>query len=118
MSRWKGLAGWLPLLALAALSLAGYRYWTDRLKDSPVAPVHAAFLDHLAAQSEQARRYRQAYADRFGRDSVASRHFEQVCAAMVAAAQRDGVDPAAYSEPMARSCRSVGRKFASGALPD
>ena len=116
-SRLRRWAGWLPLLLFLGLSLAGYRWWTDRLKQSPVAEVHARFLDFMAERSPKARAYRSAYAARFGRDSVASEHFEQVCAAMLGLAVEDHVDPGEHSRPMAERCRALGRKYPGTALP-
>lgn len=109
--------GWVPLLALCAFSLVGYQLWTDKLKQSPVDPVHARFLDFMAERSPKARDYRLSYETKFGRDSVASEHFEQVCAAMHGLAVEDKVDPAAHSSLMAKGCRGFARKYPGAALP-
>jgi hypothetical protein len=114
----RAVVGWVPVLAFAGLTLTGYRLVTDRLKDAPVEPVHARFLEFLAVESAQAGTYRSRYDAKFSRDTVASKHFEQVCAAMLAAALRDQVDPSRHSAPIARSCRALVRKFPSDALPD
>ena len=71
-----------------------------------------------ASESAQAQAYRTRYYQKFGRHSVASKHFEQVCAAMTVAAGRDGVDANRYSAPMSRACRSLARKYVPDALPD
>ena len=110
--------GWLALVAFAGLTLVGFRLVTDQLKDAPVEVAHARFLDFLAAESAQAQAYRTRYYQKFGRHSVASKHFEQVCAAMTVAAGRDGVDASRYSAPMSRACRSLARKYVPDALPD
>jgi hypothetical protein len=115
--RFKSLIGWFPMLAFAGLTILGLRHWTDKMEDAPVEQVHAKFLDFMASESAQAGAYRNGYYAKFQRESVASKHFEQVCAAMLAAALRDNVDPTNYSVPMARRCRAVGKKYPPGALP-
>ena len=102
-------SGWLPLLAFFPVALVGYRRWTDRLRQSPVAEVHARFLDFVAERSPKARAYRSGYHGRFARDSVASEHFEQVCAVMHRLAVEDNADPADHSSPMAKRCKGLGR---------
>ena len=111
------LVGWIPLVSLGLVAVIGYRVWTDKLEWSPVTKDHAGFLDFMAEHSPNARQYRSRYLQKFGRESVASRHFEQVCAAMVASAVADNVDPTRYSEPMTRGCKIRGRKYARGELP-
>ena len=109
---------WVPLLALAVAGIIGYRMWTDRLEQSPVAEVHAGFLNFMAEHSPRAQEYRHLYYRKFGRESVASKHFEQVCAAMLNSAIADGAQPAKYSEPMTKGCQSFARKYPLGALPE
>lgn len=116
-SRLRRAVGWVPLLAFCGLSLVGYRWWSDHLRQSPVAEVHARYLDFLAERSAQASAYRDAYYGKFGRDSVASEHFEQVCATMLRLALQDQVDPAAHSAPMAPRCSALGRKYPGLGLP-
>ena len=111
-------AGWAPLVLFVTACLVGYRHWSDKMEASPVAPVHANFLDFMAAQSTAAQAYRQLYFQKFGRDSVASKHFEHVCASMVTLAAQDGVDPARHSQPSARACKAFAKKYALGTLPD
>jgi len=114
LRRW---IGWVPLLAFFLVALAGYRIWTDKLKQSPVAEVHAQFLDFVAERSPKARAYRSGYYSKFARDSVASEHFEQVCAAMYRLAVEDKVNPADHSSLMANGCKGLGRKHPSTELP-
>jgi hypothetical protein len=117
VSRFRRWVGWLPLLALCAGSLVGYRVWTDRLKQSAVADVHAQFLDFMAGHSPKALAYRIDYYKKFERDSVASQHFEQVCASMYSLAVEDKVNPADHSTMMAKGCKAFGRKYPGTALP-
>jgi hypothetical protein len=117
VSRFRQWIGWLPLLAFCLFALVGYRVWTDKLKQSPVDPVHARFLDFMAERSPKARAYRLGYEQNFGRNSVASEHFEQVCAVMYRLAVEDKVDPAAHSSLMAKGCKAFGRKHPGTSLP-
>jgi hypothetical protein len=117
VSRYGRWVGWIPLLALCVVPLAGYRIWTDRLKQSPVAEVHARFLDFMAGRSPRAQAYRIDYYSKFERDSVASEHFEQVCAAMYSLAVEDKLDPADYSTMMAKGCKAFGRRYPGTELP-
>jgi len=71
----------------------------------------------MAERSPKARDYRLGYEAKFGRDNVASEHFEQVCAAMVRLAVEDQVDPAAHSSLMAKGCSGFARKYPGTALP-
>lgn len=116
-SRFRRWVGWVPLLALCLVSLVGYRVWTDRLRQSPVADAHARFLDFMADRSPKALAYRIDYYKKFERDSVASEHFEQVCAAMYRLAVADKVNPADHSSLMANGCRTFGRKHPGTDLP-
>jgi hypothetical protein len=105
------------LLGFGAAVLVGYRVWTDKLEDSPVIEVHAGFLNFMAERSPKAREFRSRYYAKFGRNSVASKHFEQVCAVMYRAALDDNVDPTQHSELMAKGCRAFGRKHPTSELP-
>jgi hypothetical protein len=114
LRRW---ASWIPLLGLGLAGVVGYRYWTDALEEAPVAEVHAGFLNFMAENSSKAQEYRDLYYKKFGRESVASKHFEQVCAAMYKSAVADNVSPERYSEPMARDCKAFARRHPPGELP-
>jgi hypothetical protein len=117
-SRLRRWLGWLPLLVFGLVMVIGYRVWTDRLEASPITAAHAGFLDFMAENSPKARDYRNRYYAKFGRQSVASKHFEQVCAAMLRSAVDDNVDPAQHSAPMANGCKSRGRRYPGVELPD
>ena len=116
-SRLRSWVGWVPLLGLGFAGIIGYRVWTDKLEQSPVAEVHAGFLNFMADHSPTARAYRNLYYKKFERESIASKHFEQVCAAMYQSTVDDSVDPESYSELMAKGCKSFGRKYPPGELP-
>lgn len=98
-------------------TLVGFRYWTDHQADQPVIPPYGGYLEHLATGSAAARSYRLAYNAKFGRETVASRHFEQVCGVMTRLAQADGVNPAAYSSEMATGCRQFADYYPGDELP-
>ncbi|RYF01230.1 MAG: hypothetical protein EOO32_04705 [Comamonadaceae bacterium] len=104
------------MIGIAAL-LVGLRLWTDYQLDSPIAPEYAEFLDVLAEHSPQARAYRASYRHHFGRDAVASRHFEQVCATMLRMAESDGAAVPPKDTAMADGCRHLIPKYSGEALP-
>jgi hypothetical protein len=116
-SRFRSWAGWLPLLGFVGAVLVGYRLWSDQMEQSRITEVHASFLNFMAERSPKAREYRSSYYRKFGRDTVASKHFEQVCAVMYRSARSDNVDPSEHSELMAKGCRAFGRKHPSAELP-
>jgi predicted negative regulator of RcsB-dependent stress response len=100
-----------------ACTFAGFRYWTEYQADQPIAAQYRGFIDHLAANSAKANDYQQAYQRSFGRQTVASRHFEQVCAVMARMAESDGVNTDTYSSEIGYSCRRLARHFVSDELP-
>lgn len=100
-----------------AAVLVGLRLWTDHQLDAPIDVEYAAFLDVLAQRSAQARGYRASYRHHFGRDAVASRHFEQVCATMLRMAESDGAAVPSSHAAMADGCRRLIPKYAGDALP-
>jgi len=87
------------------------------MEQSGVTEVHASFLNFMAERSPKAREYRSSYYRKFGRDSVASKHFEQVCAVMYRSALDDNVSPSEHSELMAKGCKAFGRKHPTLELP-
>jgi predicted negative regulator of RcsB-dependent stress response len=111
---------WGVLVAFGVFAvgtLVGFRHWTDHLADQPVIKQYADYLEHLASGSAAARTYRLAYNARSRRDTVASRHFEQVCGVMTRLAQSEGVNPAAYSSEMAAACRTLALYYPGDELP-
>lgn len=108
-----------PLGALAVFGtvLAGFRTWTDYQLQAPIAEEYVEFLDLLSQQSAQARAYEASYRHHFGRDTVASRHFEQVCATMLRMAESDGATVPERDAAMASGCRKLMTHYAGDALP-
>lgn len=104
-------------VALVGSLLVAFRAWTDYQLEAPVAADYAGFLDALAAQSPQAMAYRAAYGHHFSRDTVAARHFEQVCATMLRMAESDGATVPPSDAAMADGCRRHMSQYAADALP-
>lgn len=110
--------GWRAGAVVAAVGLLiGFRMWLDHQLNAPVHEHFRSYLDALAAQSPNARAYRDNYYFHFSRDSVATRHFEQVCAVMTRMAQAEGANPELLSSPMARSCGKQARLHGGDGLP-
>ncbi|MBB6578387.1 hypothetical protein HNP33_002469 [Comamonas odontotermitis] len=87
----KGVRLAVVLLVLAGL-LAGFRVWKTSLENAPVDASYRDFLEFVTAQSPAARLYLGRYYQRYARDTVAARHFYQVCSSVTHLADRDGVD--------------------------
>lgn len=87
----KGVRLAVVLLVLAGL-LVGFRLWKTSLENAPVDASYRDFLEYVAAQSPAARLYLGRYYQRYARDTVAARHFYQVCSSVTHLADRDGVD--------------------------
>ena len=114
------LRKWGMLIAFALFAVAAFvlfRYWTEGKANEPVVKEYAAFLDHMAEGSSNAKAYRDRYYLQFGRTSVASRHFEQVCGAMYQQATMQGAAVRSYSEHMAQACKQFAQSYGSEALP-
>ncbi|MET3373658.1 hypothetical protein ABIC89_002720 [Variovorax boronicumulans] len=100
--------GLLVLFGVSILAtFALFRVWTEHQADQPVIEPYQHYLNEVAAQSKSARKYLENYFARYERQSVASQHFEPVCASVTTLADRDGVDPEIVSMPMARACRML-----------
>lgn len=115
------LRQWGVLIAFGVLAvgtLVGFRTWTEAKAQAPVTREYAGFLDYMAERSPQAREYRQTYYRKFARDTVASQHFEQVCAVMHRVALDEGAEPGKYSEHMSRGCEQLARIYIGTELPD
>lgn len=55
---------------------------------------------------------------RYERNTIASKHFEAMCAAMTEFAQEDGVDPDSLAQGIADTCRQFIHGTATGEVPD
>lgn len=84
---------WRHLIVLGSFILCymvGFKYWATWQADQPIVNDYRRYLDYLAAHSPQAAAYEREYHRTKQRDSVASRHFEHVCAVMTALAAEEG----------------------------
>ena len=88
LRKWVSLAF---LLAVAIGLLLGFKAWKTSLENAPVDAGYRDFLSFVATQSPAADLYLKRYYERHARDSVAARHFSQVCASVTALADRDQV---------------------------
>lgn len=103
------LREWGSLIAFgmfAVTVLIGFRLWTEHQENQPVADAYRDYLAHLASRSKGANEYLEGYYAKHARRSVASRHFESVCATMTRLADGEGVHPEEFSSHMARACRT------------
>ncbi|MDR6214572.1 hypothetical protein [Paracidovorax wautersii] len=114
---WRRWAVPIAVVALVGSLLVAFRAWTDYQLQAPVATDYARFLDALTEQSPQAAAYRAAYGHHFARDTVAARHFEQVCATMLRMAESDGATVPPEDAAMAGGCRRLTARYAADALP-
>lgn len=89
LRKWVRLA--FLLLIIAGL-LVGFRTWRTSLERAPVDASYRDFLSFAAAQSPAVDLYLKRYYERYGRDTVAARHFPQVCSSVTALADQGQVD--------------------------
>jgi hypothetical protein len=81
-----------------------FQFWFRYQEMQPIVIEYKRYLDYLVAHSPKARTYETEYFRTHGRDTVASKHFEHVCAAMTGLAVEDGFAPAAYPDFPAQWC--------------
>ena len=67
-----------------------FQFWGPYRANLPIVPEYRRYLDHLATHSPRAQQYADAYYREHGRPTIASKHFEHVCAAMTTLAVEDG----------------------------
>jgi hypothetical protein len=97
-SLWKQ---WHHLIVLGGFTVSFvvfFQFWARYQGDLPVVPVHSSYLEYLSKYSPKAREYMETYFREQGRASVASKHFEHVCAAMTRLAVEDEYTPNEYPE--------------------
>ena len=78
--------------------------WAHYRADLPIVPEYARYLDYLSGHSPKAKQYADTYYREHGRDTVASKHFEHVCAAMSGLAVGDGFTLKDYPDFPAEWC--------------
>ena len=64
--------------------------WAHYRADLPIVIEYSRYLDFLSGHSPKAKHYAETYYREHARDTVASKHFEHVCAAMTGLAVQDG----------------------------
>lgn len=67
-----------------------FQFWFRHQENQPIVVEYSRYLDYLVARSPKAKSYAFEYFRTHDRDTVASKHFEHVCAAMTGLAVEDG----------------------------
>ena len=114
LREWGLLIGFGVFMASA---IVAYRLWTDFQANAPVVAVYREYLDDLSQRSPRAASHRDRYFQAFKRNSVASQHFEQVCAVMTRLAESERVNTDAKSPEIGLGCRRLGRFYVEDDLP-
>jgi predicted negative regulator of RcsB-dependent stress response len=112
--QWGGV---LIFAVVATCGLLGFRLWTDFQSNEPVFAGYQAYLDELASRSTSAKKYREDYHALFERKTIASKHYEQVCAVMTRLAKAQGGEPEKISQKMADGCIQFGSYYITDDLP-
>lgn len=115
-----GWQRWRPLIAMGSFLLVfliGFRYWADWKADQPIVIEYRQYLDFLVQRSPQAAAYQQRYFKAQVRETVASRHFEHVCAVMTGLAALDGFTLQEYPAYPALWCQEKSAFYNDVLLP-
>ncbi len=100
-------AQWRHLIVLGSFLIAymiGFRYWSTYQADQPIVADYQRYVTYLVEHSPKARAYEETYFKEQNRLTIASRHFEHVCAVMTALAIEDGFVLAHYPDFPAQWC--------------
>lgn len=92
---------------LVILAAIGLLVW--HVADAPVGYPRDFYLAYLARSSTEANAILEAYRARHHRTTVAERHFDAVCAIMIHAARRQGVQPENFATEMTHECEWNGK---------
>lgn len=93
------------VLALVAC-MAGFRIWKQNLEDAPVDALYRDYLAYVAARVPAADLHLKRYYQRYGRDTVAARHFQPLCRSVTALADQQPLDLGASEwHTLAATCR-------------
>jgi hypothetical protein len=92
---------------LVILAAIGLLVW--HVADAPVGYPRDFYLAYLARSSTEAKAVLEAYRARHRRTTVAERHFDAVCAIMIHAARRQGVQPENFATEMTHECEWNGK---------
>ena len=100
---------WITLVVVLALLVGaayGFRMWKTALENAPVDESFRNYLEYVAERSPAAALHLQRYYTRYQRTTVASRHFQPICASVTALAERDKVDLRLSDwHTLAKACR-------------
>ncbi len=111
---------WHHLLVLGSFVVASvvfFQFWFRYQENQPIVIEYSRYLDYLSGRSGKAGQYASEYFRTHGRDTVASRHFEHVCAAMTGLAVEDGFTLADYPDFPAEWCHQRSAYFSEFLQP-
>jgi hypothetical protein len=114
---WKKWGHLIVLGSFIGLYMIGFKFWATYQGDLAVVPVYRNYLDHLVSHSPKAKAYEDTYFREQGRDTVASRHFEHLCAVMTGLAVEDGFQLADYPDIPAPWCHERSAYFSEFLQP-
>lgn len=104
------LRQWGVLIAFAAVGIAaigGFRMWTEHQADQPIVEPYKAYVAGLAAASPRAADFLKRYQAVYGRDTVMSKHYLQMCAVMTRVAAEEGAHPEKIHAGQAGTCSAM-----------
>lgn len=84
---------WRQLIVLGSV-IVGFSLlfplWAHYRADLPIVIEYSRYIEYLTTHSPKAKHYADIYYAEHGRSTIASKHFEHVCAAMTGLAIQDG----------------------------
>lgn len=111
---------WRHLIVLGSVVVGFsllFPLWAHYRANLPIVPEYGRYLDYLISHSPKARSYADAYYREQHRDTVASKHFEHVCAAMTGLAVEDGFTLKDYPDFPAEWCHDRSAYFSEFLQP-
>lgn len=111
---------WHHLIVLGSFVVASvvfFQFWFRYQENQPIVTEYSRYLDYLSEHSPKASRYAATYFNEHGRATVASKHFEHVCAAMTGLAVEDGFTLTQYPDFPAEWCHQRSAYFSEFLQP-
>ena len=111
---------WRHLIVLGSFVVGAvvfFQFWFRYQENQPIVIEYRRYLDYLSGHSSKARQYEAEYFRAHSRDTVASKHFEHVCAAMTGLAVEDGFTLADYPDFPAEWCHQRSAYFSEFLQP-
>lgn len=111
---------WNHLIVLGSCvvgSVIFLQFWFRYQENLPIVIEYSRYLDYLTGHSPKANQYEAEYFRTHQRDTVASKHFEHVCAAMTGLAVEDGFTLADYPGFPAEWCHHRSAYFSEFLQP-